>query len=253
VETNRATILSTGPVKENLLLQAKEKGIDIEVFSFIETIPVKSEDLKKEIKQILSKKATIVFTSQNAVKVVADESGNNIPDPIAIGWQIFCIGNTTRKEVEKYFGKPGIAGTADNAKGLAEIIASDENIKEVYFFCGDQRRDELPDFLRKKGIAVNEVVVYQTIAASHELKKSYSGILFFSPSAAESYFSNNEPDSQTILFAIGNTTADALKIYSTNRIIIADKPSKENLFFKVIEFFQKNPAVAGSSRIKDHE
>lgn len=253
MEINKVTILSTGPLKEILLLTAKEKGIDLDIFPLIETIPLKSESLKVEIKKILSQKATIVFTSPNAVQAVTGESEKSIPDLISIGWRIFCIGNTTCKEVEKYFGVKSVTGTADDAKNLAEIIAADKNIKEVFFFCGEQRRDELPDFLKKKRIKINEVVVYQTISRPHKFKKYYKGILFFSPSAVESYFTNNQPDSRTILFAIGNTTADAIKRYSTNRIIIADKPSKKELVIKTIEFFQNNPAVTGSSRIKDNE
>ena len=65
----------------------------------------------------------------------------------------------------------------------------------------------------------------------------YFGILFFSPSAVQSFFSKNKVADKTILFAIGNTTANEIKKYSTNKIIISDEPGKENLVTKMIEYF----------------
>src|SRR5258706_9822828 len=51
---------------------------------------------------------------------------------------------------------------------------------------------------------------------STRAEKVYDGILFFSPSGVESFFNTNEVNEQTILFAIGNTTATEIKKY-TNR------------------------------------
>ena len=79
--------------------------------------------------------------------------------------------------------------------------------------------------------------MYQTIATPHKIDKEYFGILFFSPSAVQSFFSKNKVCEKTILFAIGNTTANEIKKYSTNKIIISDEPGKENLVTKMIEYF----------------
>ncbi|HEX9150948.1 MAG TPA: uroporphyrinogen-III synthase, partial [Flavobacterium sp.] len=84
---------------------------------------------------------------------------------------------------------------------------------------------------------VNEIVVYQTIAVPFKVEKKYHGILFFSPSAVESFFSNNKVTGQTVLFAIGKTTAMALKKYCNNKIITSDEPGKENLVRKMMEYF----------------
>ena len=119
--------------------------------------------------------------------------------------------------IEKYFGSKLVAGTADSAKELADIIAKNSNSDKVVFFCGDHRRDELSAILREKNIEVNEIVVYKTRLVPHKIEKKYDGILFFSPSAVQSFFEKNKLDDQTILFAIGNTTANEIKKYSVFR------------------------------------
>ena len=61
----------------------------------------------KKLKYALMEIATVVFTSMNAVEAVAAHLNDYIPD-----WKIYCIGNTTKKLVEKYFGEDLIAETA---------------------------------------------------------------------------------------------------------------------------------------------
>ena len=168
----------------------------------------------------------------NAVEAVADYL-----DGQPVEWNIYCMGNTTNRLVKKYFGERKIAGTANSAAELAELIVEDSMIDEVIFFCGDQRRDELPAILKNNDIDVNEITVYQTIAIPHKIDKTYNGILFFSPSAVESFFRKNKIPATTILFAIGSTTANEIKKYSNNKIIISDEPGKENLVEKMMEYF----------------
>ena len=84
---------------------------------------------------------------------------------------------------------------------------------------------------------VKEIIVYQTTAIQHRIQKTFEGILFFSPSGVESFFSSNQLTQKTILFAIGNTTAKEIKKYSNNQIVISDEPGKENLARRMMEFF----------------
>jgi uroporphyrinogen-III synthase len=229
---NKINILCTRPLNESLVEEANAAGIVIDDISFIETEPVQTIEVQQEIQQALLLSATVVFTSMNAVEAVATWQNEERPN-----WNIYCIGTTTNKLVQEFFGAESIAGTANSAAELAELIAANRFIDDVIFFCGDQRRDELPEILRKNNVAVNEITVYQTIATAHKITKLYNGILFFSPSAAESFFSNNTIAAQTILFAIGNTTATAIKKFTNNKIIISDAPGKENLVRKMMEYF----------------
>lgn len=232
MQQNNIEILCTRPLPEWLMNEAAESGIVIEVESFIETEPIQTIEVQQEIENALLQSGVVVFTSMNAVETVAAELEGQQPD-----WNIYCIGTATKKLVQQYFGEHAIAGTAPDASELAELIVEEAAAEEVIFFCGDQRRDELPSILNDAGIAVNEIAVYQTIEVPHKIKKDYNGILFFSPSAVRSFFKTNKVNGKTILFAIGNTTANEIKKHSSNKIIISDEPGKENLVQKVIEYF----------------
>lgn len=227
----KATILSTRPVEEWLISEAASKGVLIEVSPFIDTEPVQSVEIQQEIEQAMTLTATVVFTSMNAVEAVAAQLEGQEPD-----WTIYCIGNATLRLAEEYFPQAVIAGDAANAADLADLIVDSGEVEEVFFFCGNQRRDELPDILAQNDIVVNEIIVYQTIALPHKLDKAYDGILFFSPSAVDSFFTANKAG-QAILFAIGNTTAGAIKKHTANRIVVAEEPVKEALVEQAVGYF----------------
>ena len=232
MQQNKIFILSTRPIDAPLINEARHQNIEIDILSFIETVPIRSIEVQQEIENALLKSSAVVFTSMNAVEAVANELDGHQPD-----WRIYSIGNTTRQLVKKYFGEEAIAGSAESAAELAELIVEEDNSDDIFFFCGEQRRDELPDILRSNDIDVNEIVVYQTIQVKHKIEKTYHGILFFSPSAVQSFFSNNKISDKTILFAIGNTTATEIKKYTNNKIITGDEPSKENLVMEMIRYY----------------
>jgi uroporphyrinogen-III synthase len=152
---------------------------------------------------------------------------------------VYSIGNTTEKTVTQLFQIP-IAGTAHDAAALADVIIKD-NVREVYFFCGSMRRDVLPEMLQKANILVHELVVYQTIETPQPVLVDYDTILFYSPSAVHGFFSVNRINAATTLFAIGNTTAAAIRQHTSARVICAQKPDKHALVQQLIEYIkQKN-------------
>ncbi len=230
---NRIQILSTRPIQQSLIKDARDNGIDIDELTFIATHPIQSELVDKEIDNALKQTATIVFTSMNAVEVVGQQIKEHQPN-----WKIYCIGTTTQQLVAEFFGQNAIAGTANDAASLAQLIIKDQPKEKLIFFCGDQRRDELPELLKKHSVESKEVIVYKTNAIHHLIQKKYDGILFFSPSAVESFFSNNQLSENTVLFAIGNTTAKELKKHSNNKIVISNEPGKQNLTKTMIDFFK---------------
>jgi uroporphyrinogen-III synthase len=225
-------ILSTRPLPDPLIEDAEISGISIDIVPFIKTESTLSVEVQQEIQLVSTEKATVVFTSMNAVDAVVNFLDGHQPD-----WSIYCIGTATGRLVKEYFEEEKIAGTANDAAMLASLIVEDRFVDELIFFCGDQRRDELPAILKQHEVEVNEIVVYQTIALPQKIEKPYHGILFFSPSAVQSFFQKNKAVEKTILFAIGNTTANEIKKFTTNTIITSDAPGKENLVKKMIEFF----------------
>ena len=94
----------------------------------------------------------------------------------------------------------------------------------------------MPEALQLAEIHLDEVEVYETILTSHRLDFIPHGVLFFSPSGAESYMQTNQIEDE-ICFCIGNTTAEALK-YATPNIIIANQPTVESTIMKCIEYYK---------------
>ena len=148
--------------------------------------------------------------------------------------------HTTWIHVQARFGKKNIISTASNATTLAdEIIAwekTQHTITHVVFFCGDQRRDELPQKLKQNDIEPEEIITYKTIETTHTISHNYDGILFFSPSAVHSYFKTNKASDNTIFFAIGETTANTIKGYSSNKIVVSNTPDKNELLKQTVEW-----------------
>jgi len=228
---NKVQILSTKKISGPLIKDAADKNIFIDQMNFIETEESISEEIKMRIIELSQQNITSIFTSSNAVNAVG-----KIISPQA-NWKIFCIEPFTKKMVEKYFQASSIAGTAKDAAELANRIMKDSLIKDVVFFCGNQRRDLLQNELTKHGIEVEELVVYETIETPQIISKKYDGILFFSPSAVRSFFAKNKLEATTQIFSIGKTTADEINFFSNNPIIISEIPATENLITEVIKHF----------------
>jgi len=234
---NKIQILSTGPVAEELIKEAAENDIIIDEISFITTEDIDDIAIEKKIRELSNQKITVVFTSTNAVNAVARFISKQP------GWKIFCIGSTTKTLVKKFFGEGAVAEFAENAESLSKLILQNSSIKDITFFCGDKRRDELPGNLNKGGIVVDEIVVYKTIETPTVLTKQYDGILFFSPSAVQSFFSKNSINKNAKIFVIGSTTANAVKLFSQQPVIIAETPGKKNLVNLAINHFSKSNII----------
>jgi len=235
MKQNKINILSTRLLDDEFTCELEGEDILVDSLAFIKTEPVSATELRKKIQEALAMTTTVVFTSANAVEPVASKKESQ-----QLIQKIFCIGHSTKQSVVKYFGERSIAGVADNAKGLATAIL-DANVSELIFFCGDQRRDELPALLKKHKVNVKEITVYTTIAIPEKIEKKYEAILFFSPSAVKSFFEYNLPGDQTVLFAIGNTTAEEIKNYSKNKIVVSDVPDANTLLQTAVTFFKNNP------------
>lgn len=168
----------------------------------------------------------VVFTSKNAVLGLF----NKFPD--LKFEKVFCVGDKTANILEAK--NISITLKASSAKSLAEKIIKSGNVAEVQFFCGNLRRNELPEILEENQISVKEVEVYKTLFNSVKITKQYDIILFFSPSGIKSYIEKNN-STAGIAFCIGNTTASE-GIEHFENVFVADEPNVENLIKSVIEY-----------------
>jgi len=233
---SRLRIFSTKKLREPLsqAIQSREDLLFAEA-DFIRMIPL--PPAPDAILRIITETSAIVFTSAYAVHQLASGFPGNASLPL----RIFCLEGATRAAVIGAFGERSIIGTAAQASALAELIIARQSYPSVAFFCGDQRRDELPLVLREQGITVEELVIYATEPSPAELPFTPDAVMFFSPSAVDSFFSRNDPGPGVVCIAIGPTTAAALRDHSPDLTIIsAARPAQEAMLEAISLHFQRN-------------
>ncbi len=170
----------------------------------------------------------IIFTSKNAVKSVLQLNKISIKTPV------FCVGKKTKNLLEK--NNFNVVLYKDYAKDLGVEIVKNHKNNSFTFFCGNLRKETLPNKLKEHNITFNEIKVYETLLKPHIIKEPANAILFFSPSAVESYLILNTIKNE-VCFCIGKTTAQVLENKKIKNIIIAKKPSVENVINKVINYY----------------
>jgi uroporphyrinogen-III synthase len=232
MQHSKIPILCTRPLSRQLISRAEQHGLEIDIIPFIRTEALQSAEISNRIGFYAGQTVAAVFTSMNAAETVIKELNGVKPS-----WRIYCLDNTTRDTLIQYFGINSIFAFANSANQLANKIIEINEQGKVVFFCGDQRREELPLILNDHKIDMEEVIVYRTIQVINMINKLYQGIMFFSPSAVASFFSTNQVGDNTVLFAIGKTTAESIKTYCNNRIVVGDVPGKESLVNKMIAYY----------------
>lgn len=231
---NNINILCTRPLNDAIIQKAAVSNINIEIASFIETTPILSPNIINEIKTLSTQKIIAIFTSMNAVEAVTNQIN------LATDWRFYCLSGTTKDLIIDFWGNESIIATAKNSSELCEKIIQNRNEYPIYFFAGDQRLDSLPAILNKHSVHFTELLVYSTIHTPKQLDSNFDGIVFFSPSAVHSFFSNNVIDAEVVLFSIGDTTKATIESYVPNKIIMSDFPSKEMMIEKATAYFNNN-------------
>jgi uroporphyrinogen-III synthase len=212
------TILSTANLPFERIGHIPET-IEIRVMPFTEIIARSDENLFSRIKKLSQHNLNAVFTSANAVKIVA---GILQEKP---GWKVYCIRNETRNAVKNWLGEDSIIRTAENASALSDLLIVDK-VNNVNFFCGDQRLNTLPDRLKENNIRVKEWIVYDTLFKPEQISYQPDAVLFFSPTAVKSFFSSNRLQAGSKVFAMGKSTAAALQTFFAGPVIISPEPDK---------------------------
>ena len=174
----------------------------------------------------------LIFTSQNAVlSVLKNENSVILKDKIC-----FCVGIKTKQLLEENGFK--VENSFDYADDLVDYLLKNHSDKKFTFFSGNLRRDTIPTALQKNNIIFEEVEVYKTVLTPHKIDNQIDGILFFSPSAVQSYLKENSISNE-IFFCIGTTTAAEIE-KSTKNIVIANRPTIENVIIQSINYFKES-------------
>ncbi len=220
---NQIRLLSTRKLSESQKQLLSSANFLLDDQDFIDVV---NRDFEiDEVKEYL------IFTSQNAVEsVLENEKIAEIKTR-----KCFCVGEKTRTMLEQNGFE--VIVSSDYASELASVICNQFVKSSFTFFCGNLRRDVLPDSLRLAAIGFDEVEVYETVLTPHKADENLNGIMFFSPSGVQSFLKLNVLQDE-VCFCIGGTTAKSLRGI-TNKVVIANQPTIESTLLKSIEFFNK--------------
>ena len=162
----------------------------------------------------------VVITSKNSVESLLT---NFSADELQFK-NIYCVGRRTKALIEKRIGK--VIHAEKNAKKLAEWLVTNFKGTSLTFFCGDLRRDELPDMMKEHGVEIHEIEAYQASYTPVIIDEKVEGVLFYSPSTVASYLQENQPN--RIAFCIGETTANEAKKHF-KEVKVAKVPTVESV------------------------
>ncbi|MES2487499.1 MAG: uroporphyrinogen-III synthase [Bacteroidota bacterium] len=176
--------------------------------------------------------SNLIFTSRNGFNAFLANKRSVIYN----GSNVYCVGSNTRNFIDsKGFN---VVACTDDAQTLAETIIKNHPHESFTFFSGNIRRNDLPLALTNANIDFNEIEVYETALTPHKITSKPDGLLFFSPSGVMSYLKENKITNEAC-FCIGNTTAAALNGI-TDKVVLANKPSVENVIVQVRSYYNKS-------------
>lgn len=235
-------ILATKFLIESELKRLNKAGIKHAYHPFIEIRSKEDQQTILRVKKIFEEcndKTLMVFTSANALRflfLAQKYAGKNLAKA-----KVACIEGLTLQNSHNFFKPENIVIKANNAAALGDQI-SKSNFTSVIHFCGNISLGDVSDALAVTNKNVERFVVYETVLTPQKVRMQYNGVLFFSPSAVNSFYSVNEPSEQTVCFAIGATTAKEIQKYHSNKVMICSKASQSEMVSLVIEFFKNQKA-----------
>lgn len=230
----KVNILCTKQLEPLLAGKAAVQGIRMVMKPFIQVNHADTPEAASAIRQ-LDGESVWAFTSHHAVEslhFLARKHGLTLPTPPGA----YTMDGRTAEKCRQLFPGVEIMGMANNARSLGLHIAKkDEN--KVVFFCGNLRRQELPDILKNENIGLKEIQVYETVSTPVKVTEHFDGIMFFSPSGINSYLEQNNLPSHAVCFAIGETTANELRKITKGQIRTAPQPTQESIVNLVIAYY----------------
>ena len=171
----------------------------------------------KVVKDVIE---NVIITSKNGVEALLD----NFTKEELNFKNIFCVGRRTKKMIQQKIGP--VNHTEKNAERLAEYLSKEMKGDSVTYFCSDLRLDTLSKILTENKIEVNEVEAYKTMYSPELVSESIDGVMFYSPSAVNSYLQKNTTDK--VAFCIGASTAKEAQKYF-EKVEVAQIPTVESV------------------------
>jgi uroporphyrinogen III methyltransferase/synthase len=197
----------------------------------------------------------ILFTSSNAVRafLARIEAVDATRLEMLRTIRVHAVGERTHDSLESA-GVTAILAEGGTAEDLAESVGEHVQGKRFLFPKCNIAREVLPDALKARGAAVDEAVVYKTVApAPRDLDavrnalrlRSIDILVFFSPSAVSNFVQmiGTGFTESLVVAVIGPTTAEAARNAGFAVSVVSDKPTTEGLIDAIDRFLTLSPSV----------
>ncbi len=186
---------------------ASRCGLDLIGLPFIHT---EQYPITSEVKSLFAEKkySAWVVTSVNAAGYAANLLQNNICDLPKI---IFAVGSKSAAPFHSY-NIPVLYPEKANADSLADLILSKHEVFELCYFKGNITLGTIEQRLGEKGVVTQVIECYATKICPIDISPdSFDAVVFYSPSSVHSYVQSGYSKYQKKIFAIGQSTATAVR------------------------------------------
>lgn len=214
-------LLSTKMLDYSLKERILALGFSLIEFPFIAIEPL-------SLSEIELKGSTVIFSSQNAVEQAFRHK--------KLGAQIqikkcVCVGSKTQLLLEQY--NIQVQSCAQTADDLVQYF----NPEETYsFICGKRRLPKIEKALATLQRPCQIIEVYDTHLTPKTIQTTIDGLLFFSPSAVESYFS--VPQNTTgPAFCLGPSTHTTYQKFGSHGIL-SIAPNATGMLGTIHQYFK---------------
>lgn len=221
-------ILSTRSLRSEQLLNLELAGCKVTTHNYINKVIEIPDYVNK-----FSVRQNVIITSSTGLMAflkIVNMFRLNKAD-----YKIYCIEPVTAKLVRE--AGLVIAGTASNSSLLVQEILHHDKVSKVTYISGSLDKGRLSKQLIENKVDINTLVVYNTRFTPHVVNESYSVIIYFSPSAIDSFLSVNQLR-DVPCFCIGSTTGTYASEKGYSHIYIPDKPTEEDLIRKVFNLLK---------------
>lgn len=218
-------ILSTRKLRPETIAVFEQMSVQLEMHSFIniEYLP--------NTRNLLTNEATLIITSVHGIEGLVHQNFD-----WRMAKEVFCIAGVTVKALRSKIAKEVPIYSALYASDLLQLIIEKQIDNPLILVKGNKGLATIPIGLDAANISYEEWIVYKNEKKDLILEKEFEGILFFSPSAVESFVASNRIKENTITFALGSTTAAALKKWTKN-VVIAETTSELSMAHAVASYF----------------
>lgn len=203
------TILSTKVLPAGLWQPLQGQGIEVVQHNFIEVVPQPLERWSHKLKDYLAQRkheGHIIVTGKNGVaaleRYIEWEGKTDI-----LNAAFYCVGSHTAQQLQRM--GCNVQAQAHNAEVLCQTL-SPAAVPYLYV-GGNLSTGVIEDFFYLKQYPLQKLEVYTTKYRPVQIEQDLAGVLFGSPSAVLSFFAKNKWPQAAVAFAIGTSTAVALR------------------------------------------